>query len=233
MPPSVRHRSPIVLLAAALLGVACAGPADRDADDGTNVAEAADVASSSSSEETCRGAGLGTLDEVRRLAPLTDADVVRYLRVMGEAAARRAAPTPEERDALARAEALQQRALTQGLPATAEAAIEANAIMARADTLRRHRDVLVARAQDGGAGCWIVLRDRIEAIVPNSSPDGDSGIYGDESDAPGEAATDAAGQESAEDAELRRRLDALRAADSVVVTPRQAAVAAAIGSVRE
>ncbi len=227
----MRHRSPIVLLAAALLGTACAGPADGEAAD-YDVAEAVDVAASSP-DESCRGAGLGTLDEVRRLAPLTDADVARYLRVMGEAAARRAAPAPEERDALARAEALQERALTQGLAATPEAAIEANAIMARADTLRRHRDVLVARAQDGGAGCWVVLRDRIEAIVPTSSPDGSSGIYGDESDAPGEAAADAAAQESAEDAALRRRLDALRAADSVVVTPRRAEVAAAIGRVRE
>ncbi|MGZ8412567.1 MAG: hypothetical protein ACXWZS_07415 [Gemmatirosa sp.] len=194
--------------------------------------EAADV-SVTASDETCDGAGLGALPEIRRLPPLTSADVDRYLRVMRDAATRRTRLTPEERDVLARGDALQRRALTEGLPATQEAAVAANALMSRADTLRRHLDVVVVREQGGSAACWALLRDRVESIVPRA--DGTSGIYGDESDAVGQADPDdreAPSTEDAEDAEIARRLGAIRAADSVVVAAQRVAIGEALAKVR-
>lgn len=209
---------PAILLTA--LSAACAGAPDAGA-------VAADGAAS------CGGAGLESLAAARRLAPLTAADVDRYLRVMGDAAARRAAPTAEDRALLARADSLQERALTAGLAATPEAAIAANTLMSQADTLRRHLDVVVVRAQGADAGCWAVLRDRVEAVVPLTGPDGTTGIYGDESDAVGQAAPDDdAPEEGAEDAALRRHLEVIRGADSLVVTPRRAAIADVLRAVR-
>ncbi len=226
---------PLRLALLAALCAACGVPSDDRMETGDAVVaadRAAPDGDDAGASATCDGAGFGALAELRRVPPLTRADVERYLRVMQDAAARRERLTPEERDAIVRAEALQRRALTEGLPATADAAVEANTLMSRADTLRRHLDVVVTREQGASVACWALLRDRVEAIVPFPSADGTSGIYGDESDAVGQADPADREPESAEDAEVRRRLDAIRAADSVVVTARRAAIVAALRAVR-
>jgi hypothetical protein len=235
----VRVRSLRLALLAAALCTACGASSDDHAAAGDAVAAADGAAydapegdDAGAASETCDGAGLGALAEIRRVPPLTGADLDRYLKVMQDAAARRTRLTPEERDLIARAEALQRRALTEGLPATAEAAIEANTLMSRADTLRRHLDVVVTREAGASVACWALLRDRVEAIVPIPSADGTSGIYGDESDAVGQADPDDREPVSAEEAEVRRRLDALRVADSVVVTARRGAIVEALRAVR-
>lgn len=240
----MRHRLPPLLLPALLAAALCTACGGASADDRADAAGAVAEASADGasydapddvddpSSPTCAGAGLGALEEIRRVPPLSGADVDRYLRVMQDAAARRARLTPAERDLLARADALQRRALTEGLPATPEAAIAANTLVSRADTLRRHLDVVVAREQGADAACWALLRDRVEAIVPIPSVDGTSGIYGDESGAVGQADPDDREPPSAEDAEIGRRLDAIRAADSVVVMARRREIVEALRAVR-
>ncbi len=159
-------------------------------------------------------AGLQTVAQLRKLRPLSNADVKLYADVMSAAVARLDHPTAEDRRVLARSDAL-QRGVAAGDPAPSPAAAEA---ASRAVILRTRMDDEIVRQRHIDARWYGLVRDRIESVIPPVD------AYGVAGAAP---APEIAGED-----ELARLSEERRKADAALLAPRRAELQRLIRRVR-